>query len=500
MRSPRSSAGIACFAVSIGIAKPTPLFERAPLGPVSICALMPMTLPVASSSGPPELPGLIAASVCRAPEIWKPFGAVMGRPSAEMTPVVSEPCRPNGEPIAIAGWPTLHVGRRAERERLQAALDVGRIDLDDREVGGRVGARDLGVDELLRLADAHAHPRRVLHDVLVREDEAAAVEHEARARALLRRPRRRRCAARPARRRRRRGPSGRGRTRRSRCAPASAPGRRAPTDTVVVAPCSRGGVLVVERAGEREGRERDRDDARAEQRAEEMAAGTRGHGTEVGRPRSTLGKGEPARSLSAWPRESAARSRRSSGPTIRGGSRTRGSRSTARTPRRTSRASRSSARRASSRSRAGRTRTCTARRPWTMRQYAGYASAEESNERYKYLLAHGSTGLSMAFDLPTQLGLDSDDPRSLGEVGRTGVAIDTIEDMRTAFDGIPLDEVSTSMTINAPAAVPAAALPARRRGAGRRRGASCAARPRTTCSRSTSPAGTTSTRRSRRCG
>src|SRR3954471_3493838 len=93
------------------------------------------------------------------------------------------------------------------------------------------------------------------------------------------------------------------------------------------------------------------------------------------------------------------------------------------------------------------------KRTWTMRQYAGYASAKESNERYKYLLAHGSTGLSMAFDLPTQLGLDSDDPRSLGEVGRTGVAIDTIEDMRTAFDGIPLDEVSTSMTINAPAAV-----------------------------------------------
>jgi len=92
-------------------------------------------------------------------------------------------------------------------------------------------------------------------------------------------------------------------------------------------------------------------------------------------------------------------------------------------------------------------------RTWTMRQYAGYASAKESNERYKYLLAHGSTGLSMAFDLPTQLGLDSDDPRSLGEVGRTGVAIDTLDDMRTAFDGIPLGEVSTSMTINAPAAV-----------------------------------------------
>ncbi len=89
---------------------------------------------------------------------------------------------------------------------------------------------------------------------------------------------------------------------------------------------------------------------------------------------------------------------------------------------------------------------------WTMRQYAGYASARESNERYRYLLSKGTTGLSMAFDLPTQLGLDSDNPRCLGEVGRTGVAIDTIDDMRSAFDGIPLAEVSTSMTINAPAA------------------------------------------------
>jgi methylmalonyl-CoA mutase, N-terminal domain len=93
------------------------------------------------------------------------------------------------------------------------------------------------------------------------------------------------------------------------------------------------------------------------------------------------------------------------------------------------------------------------KRTWTMRQYAGYASAKESNERYRYLLAHGSTGLSMAFDLPTQLGLDSDDPRCAGEVGRTGVAIDTLDDMRTAFDSIPLGEVSTSMTINAPASV-----------------------------------------------
>jgi len=90
-------------------------------------------------------------------------------------------------------------------------------------------------------------------------------------------------------------------------------------------------------------------------------------------------------------------------------------------------------------------------RLWTMRQYAGYASAKETNERFHYLIDHGSTGLSMAFDLPTQLGRDSDDRLCEGEVGRTGVAIDTIDDMRRVFEGIPLDEVSTSMTINAPA-------------------------------------------------
>jgi methylmalonyl-CoA mutase N-terminal domain/subunit len=92
-------------------------------------------------------------------------------------------------------------------------------------------------------------------------------------------------------------------------------------------------------------------------------------------------------------------------------------------------------------------------RPWTMRQYAGFATAEATNERFRYLLARGQTGLSTAFDLPTQLGLDSDDPRSLGEVGRTGVAIDTLDDMRRLFDGIPLADVSTSMTINAPASL-----------------------------------------------
>jgi len=90
---------------------------------------------------------------------------------------------------------------------------------------------------------------------------------------------------------------------------------------------------------------------------------------------------------------------------------------------------------------------------WTMRQYAGYATAEESNTRYKYLLAQGTTGLSVAFDLPTQIGLDSDDPLSLGEVGKVGVAIDSLDDMERLFEDIPLDEVSTSMTINATAAI-----------------------------------------------
>jgi methylmalonyl-CoA mutase, N-terminal domain len=92
-------------------------------------------------------------------------------------------------------------------------------------------------------------------------------------------------------------------------------------------------------------------------------------------------------------------------------------------------------------------------RPWTIRQYAGFASAEESNARYRYLLERGQAGLSVAFDLPTQLGLDSDDPRAEGEVGRTGVAIDSLADMELLLAGIPLDQVSTSMTINAPAAL-----------------------------------------------
>lgn len=92
-------------------------------------------------------------------------------------------------------------------------------------------------------------------------------------------------------------------------------------------------------------------------------------------------------------------------------------------------------------------------RPWTMRQYAGFGTAKESNERYKQLVANGTGGLSVAFDLPTQMGHDSDAPIAHGEVGKVGVAIDSIDDMRVLFDGLPLDEVSTSMTINAPAAL-----------------------------------------------
>ncbi|WP_187350646.1 acyl-CoA mutase large subunit family protein [Glycomyces terrestris] len=92
-------------------------------------------------------------------------------------------------------------------------------------------------------------------------------------------------------------------------------------------------------------------------------------------------------------------------------------------------------------------------RPWTMRQYAGFATAAESNRRYRDLLAAGTTGLSVAFDLPTQMGYDSDAPEAAGEVGKVGVAVDSLADMRALFDGIPLGEVSTSMTINAPAAV-----------------------------------------------
>src|SRR5438132_6859473 len=89
-------------------------------------------------------------------------------------------------------------------------------------------------------------------------------------------------------------------------------------------------------------------------------------------------------------------------------------------------------------------------RLWTMRQYAGFGTAEESNARYRYLLAHGQTGLSVAFDLPTQMGYDADDPSVAGEVGKVGVSISSLEDFALLFEGIPIRDVTTSMTINAP--------------------------------------------------
>ena len=139
-------------------------------------------------------------------------------------------------------------------------------------------------------------------------------------------------------------------------------------------------------------------------------------------------------------------------------------------------------------------------RLWTMRQYAGFGTAAESNARYRYLLDQGVTGLSVAFDLPTQMGYDSDHPLAAGEVGRVGVAIDSLDDMAVLFDGIPLDRVSASMTINATAIILLAfyvALAERRGHAARR---PCRARSRTTFSRNTSRAARTSTRRVRRCG
>ena len=108
-------------------------------------------------------------------------------------------------------------------------------------------------------------------------------------------------------------------------------------------------------------------------------------------------------------------------------------------------------------------------RYWTIRQYAGFGTPEATNERFKFLLSQGQPGLSTAFDLPTQMGLDSDDDRAAGEVGQVGVAIDSLADMETVFDGIPLDRVSTSMTINAPAPVLVAMYVAVARQAGRRR-------------------------------
>ena len=139
-------------------------------------------------------------------------------------------------------------------------------------------------------------------------------------------------------------------------------------------------------------------------------------------------------------------------------------------------------------------------RPWTMRQYSGFGTAEATNERWKLLLAAGSTGLSCAFDLPTQMGYDSDHPRAEGEVGKVGVAIDSIDDMRLLLAGMPARPGHDVDDDQLDGGDPAAALPTGRRGAGRRRRKLWAARSRTTSSRSTWPAAPTCTRPARRCG
>jgi methylmalonyl-CoA mutase N-terminal domain/subunit len=138
-------------------------------------------------------------------------------------------------------------------------------------------------------------------------------------------------------------------------------------------------------------------------------------------------------------------------------------------------------------------------RLWTMRQFAGFGDARETNGRFRYLLEHGQTGLSTAFDMPSLMGHDSDHPRSLGEVGREGVAVDTLADMETLFDGIPLDEVTVSMTINAPAAIMLAfyVVAAERRGIGPER---LGGTIQTDISRSTSPRRSGASRSTRRCG
>ena len=138
-------------------------------------------------------------------------------------------------------------------------------------------------------------------------------------------------------------------------------------------------------------------------------------------------------------------------------------------------------------------------RRWTMRQYAGFSSAEDSNHRYRLLLQRGTTGLSVAFDLPTQLGMDSDDPRAFGEVGRVGVAVSTLDDMRILFDGIDQEAVTTSMTINAPASILLLMyqIVAEERGAN---AAKLGGTIQNDILKEYAARGTTSSRRSRRCG
>ncbi len=139
-------------------------------------------------------------------------------------------------------------------------------------------------------------------------------------------------------------------------------------------------------------------------------------------------------------------------------------------------------------------------RLWTMRQFAGFGTPRQTNERFKFLLEKGQTGLSTAFDLPTLMGLDSDDPRAFGEVGRLGVAMDTLDDMLALFDGINLEKISVSMTINAPGDRGHGVLSGRRPGTRLRLRESFAARSRMTSSRSFTPRTSSCSRPSRACG
>ena len=144
-------------------------------------------------------------------------------------------------------------------------------------------------------------------------------------------------------------------------------------------------------------------------------------------------------------------------------------------------------------------RRCTAAALWTMRMFAGFGTPRQTNERFRYLLDQGQTGLSTAFDFPTLMGYDSDSPRSLGEVGMVGVAVDTLRDMEILFDQIPLDKVTTSMTINGPAAVCSAST-SRWPTSGASHATRSAGPSRTIASRSSSPSTPGSCRRGRRCG
>ena len=407
----------------------------------------------------------MAASVCSAPEIWKPLGDWIGRPSAEITPVVSDPCSPNGEPMATAGWPTC---TEAEEPRASGfsppSTPAGSTFSTARSLDASVPATFAEMRSSLspmrtRTVSAPAD------DVVVGEDVAARVEDEARAGARLAL----RARARGARARLHvddavadlvveRGDVG-GRARGGGSRDVLVRGRRDRDGGVAV--------TVVERAREGEDREDGGDDPRAEERAQEVAPGTGRHATTVLRraqssvnpPRvgSRHGHGRAAdgRADRGARRSAAVHRLRDRGAADLHGA----------GPRRRAGAGRAGGVPVHARRR---TREMYRRQAWTMRQYAGYASAKESNERYSTCSRTARPGLSMAFDLPTQLGLDSDDPRSLGRGGphRRRDRHDRRHAHRVRRDparrGLDVDDDQRA------GGGAADALPARRRGAGRR--------------------------------